>query len=666
MKWQGGTSRVGTAGAAVLCAIVIAAYSNSFGAGFAFDSRQLILQDPRVHAATADNVNLILQHTYWWPYGESGLYRPLTTLSYLLNYSVLGSVDHPLSYHVVNLLAHLANVLLVWMLVALVGGRADAAFAAAAVWAVLPLSVEAVTNIVGRSDLFAASGTLGALLLYAHARRNGRFSAPTLVGIAVCGFVAMFSKESGVVAVALVIVYELVWWDSKRSPRRLATAAAALAVPVVAMAVARAAALNAAPASELAFVDNPIVGAAWWVGRLTALKAAGLYLWKLAWPRSLSADYSFEAIPLARGSVQDWMAWATVVAAAAAIGFAAWRNRAVRFFAAFAVLAFVPASNLLFATGTIFGERLMYLPSVGIVALAAIAAQRLPRSAFLLATAAIVVAFGVRTWARNPAWSNDVALWRAAVSAEPRSAKAHHALAEALYDSDPTHANIDEVIAEQERSVAIVDGLPDDLNWFQSFRQAGAYHLDKATALKADGGPEYERALARLQRAAAIERAGARRRGTANAAPEADLNRLLAAAYLGVHDATRALEAANRARDLDPLAPLCYRIAATARLAQQEPDAAAVSLMVGAMVTGDRGLTQALLGLYAAGLDDDRCATTGTSSGPALNIGCAIVQRHMCAAGPEAARLDRQLGRFTEADRVQATLRSMAPCTPPQ
>jgi hypothetical protein len=97
---------------------------------------------------------------------------------------------------------------------------------------------------------------------------------------------------------------------------------------------------------------------------------------------------------------------------------------------------------------------------------------------------------------------------------------------------------------------------------------------------------------------------------------------------------------------------------------RDDVDAAAVTLMVGSMVTADRGLLQALLGLYAAGLDEDRCATGAGPSGPMLNTGCAIVQRHLCAAAPEAARLDAQLGRFTESERVMSTARSMTGCRP--
>ena len=99
-----------------LCLLTLLAYSNSFVAGFALDNRGLILEDARIREASSENLALIFQHTYWWPYGESGLYRPLTTLSYLFNYAMLGEATAPAGYHWFNFLLHAANVLLVYAL----------------------------------------------------------------------------------------------------------------------------------------------------------------------------------------------------------------------------------------------------------------------------------------------------------------------------------------------------------------------------------------------------------------------------------------------------------------------------------------------------------------------------------------------------------------------
>ena len=63
---------------AALCLLVIAVYANGFANGLAGDIRGF-LQDTRVHEFSAGNLALIFTHTYWWPYGESGLYRPFTS-----------------------------------------------------------------------------------------------------------------------------------------------------------------------------------------------------------------------------------------------------------------------------------------------------------------------------------------------------------------------------------------------------------------------------------------------------------------------------------------------------------------------------------------------------------------------------------------------------------
>src|SRR5580658_9598387 len=84
-----------------LIALSLSAYANSFKNGFALDSVPL-MQDARIREVSAQNLRQILWHTYWWPTGEAGLYRPLTTLSWLFNYAVLGNGADPAGYHWIN------------------------------------------------------------------------------------------------------------------------------------------------------------------------------------------------------------------------------------------------------------------------------------------------------------------------------------------------------------------------------------------------------------------------------------------------------------------------------------------------------------------------------------------------------------------------------------
>ncbi|HEY2011877.1 MAG TPA: hypothetical protein VGH38_00190, partial [Bryobacteraceae bacterium] len=183
--------------AMALGAITLAAYSNSFTAGFALDNQLLIPGDPRVHAANSQSVQDILQHTYWWPNGETGLYRPLTTFSYLFNYAILGNQARPAGYHVINILLHLGNACLLFALVLRLGRRFWTAWWIAVLWAVHPVLTESVTNIVGRADLLAAMGVLGGFLLYLKSAETGGWRrVACLVGLAAVTAVGVFSKEA--------------------------------------------------------------------------------------------------------------------------------------------------------------------------------------------------------------------------------------------------------------------------------------------------------------------------------------------------------------------------------------------------------------------------------------------------------------------------------------
>ena len=660
--------------ALALSALALAAYSNSLGGEFVLDSKGLIAQDARVQAATAENVDLILNRTYWWPYGESGLYRPATTLSYLLNFAVLGNETRPAGYHWINTLLHVANILFVYLLAVRLIREERVAWFVAAVWAVHPVLTESVTNIAGRADLLAATAVLGGVLLYLESREAaGWRRVAWLAGLAAATTLGVFSKESAVVVVGVIALYEIAWWSDQRSIASLKLACVAVLPPLVVMWLQRSAVLAAAGQATFPYTDNPIIGADFWVGRLTAISVMGRYLWLMVWPATLSADYSYAAIPLARGSGADWLAWVAVVLAAALAAGAFWRSRRVFFFAALAFGSFLPTSNIVIAIGSIMAERFLYLPSVGIVAcfvLAVFAGARLVNLKMLapIALGVVIVALGARTVVRNADWRDDVTLGTATVQANPASYKGHKMLAEALYDSDPSHDNIDDVIAEAAQAVAVIDSLPDALNAGAMYLDAGGYYLeqgerlrlasatDAAATLTADQRRPYEQAVSLLRRAEAIGDAQRQARADERFSPAfAQVYRRLSIAYMRLGDSRQSLDTAVRARDLTPVDPDVHVRLAEALLAVNRPDDAAIALTGGVMTTGSQALAQALLSMYGAGLDPDGCAMLGSGATATLNPRCPIVRRHLCAATAETLTSLLQAGRRDLAERRKAT-----------
>ncbi|MGA2269411.1 MAG: DUF1736 domain-containing protein [Bryobacteraceae bacterium] len=656
-----------------LLGITLAAYSNSFSAGFTFDNKGLLLQDPRIRQATAQNIDLILHKTYWWPYGESGLYRPITTLTYFFNYAILGNGDQPADYHWINFLLHAGNVLLVYALALRLMREWRPAALAAAVWAVHPVLTESVTNMVGRADLLAGMAVLSGLLMYLKsAEAQGWRRWAWLAGLMAATTVGVFSKESAATILGVIALYELTWWKERQPGRALLLGCLAVLPVLQAMWYQRSAVLANLLAPEFPFWDNPLAGAGFWTARLTAIKVIAKYLGLLVWPARLSCDYSYAQIPLATGSPQDWLAWTAVAAVTAAALLMFRFNRTAFFAAGLAFVTFLPTSNLLFPIGTIMAERFLYLPSIALAVCAVLALYAIGRRAGLarlapIALCLMVAAFAARTWARNSDWQNDLTLMTAAAQASPDSYKTHRSLAAALYDSDASHANIDRAIAEAEKSVAILDSAPDWRNNAEAYRQASSYYMTKGDLLAGRGAdgtsaatPEswraYRKALDLLLRSKSIvnathERLAANERARGREAPQpdarlAELERSIAGARLKLNDPSQALAAASAALELDPLNSQTYRQLSASFLANGRADEAAVALVQGVIVTSDMSLRQVLLSLYRDGLDSQGCATIPGANGPAFNPSCEIVRRHTCAAAaatiPLYLRIQRQ------------------------
>ncbi len=205
---------------AALIAIALAAYADSFGLGMAQDANVIVAADTRLRAVSAENIKLILTRNYWFPLGGDDLYRPVTTLSFLFNYSMLGNGQSAAGYHVVNFLLHAVNVWLLFELALLIFGRAGPAFFAAAIWAVHPIGTEVVTNIVGRADLLAAMSVLGGLLVYV--RERGRWTIPTLFAIATLG---VFAEENAAVLIGMMLLWDLSFGQKPRWKHYAAVAA---------------------------------------------------------------------------------------------------------------------------------------------------------------------------------------------------------------------------------------------------------------------------------------------------------------------------------------------------------------------------------------------------------------------------------------------------------
>ena len=691
------------AAAGLLALVCLLAYWNSFRAEFLLDNQTILLKDPRLRAVAWQSVHDIFTYHYWWPSFESDLYRPLTTLSYWFNYSVLSNGDNPFGYHAVNLLLHWINATLVFSLVRSVTGKPWLSLFTAAVVASHPLTVESVTNVVGRADLLAGMSLLGGLLLYRQfLKAAGRRRLMYVAALAVTYVSGVFCKESAVALPGLMVLHDMAF-PITDGPTRLATVRRSLAriwpaylsmLPGLIMLLwARWALFHNSPRFGQFASDNPIAIAPLWTGVMTAVKVIGYYLVLLIWPATLSCDYSYNAITLFGWTVasgQDLHAWValTVVLGLLAGAVVAWRrHRGIAFFMGFAAVTFLPTSNLLFPIGTIMAERLMYVPLVGMTAAIALTlaaggqlmldkrSQGARRGLAVLWKAAAVVAIAAlvgRTIIRNEDWTSGLRLWSAAAQSAPDSIKVQMGLASSVMESDPAGGRVDEAIEIAARGLRILEQAPLPLHHTPAalYADLGHYHSRKADLLIAGGQPgqalaERGQAVDLLKHAEQIDRE-INRQGQASLLsrgikPEQIhdvgtpiIYRNLASAYLAIGDPKQAVATLIYLQHIQPLSDDAHYTRGVAegataafeqaqgntQQAREHLDLAAVNLIEAVLLNpGNDAAWQTLVHVYDL-IAPSPAAVLVVDGKRTLNMDHPLASRHLRQA---CAQLLRQL-----------------------
>jgi len=377
--------------------------------GFVSDDRWVIVERPLlVHPPS---LAAVLSEPYW-PAGFGGVtWRPAVLASYALDYR-LGGAAH--WFHAVNVLwAGLAAALLTVLACRFADPRTG--LVAGLLFAVHPVHVEAVANVVGRAELMAAAGYAAALLCALRVERHRGY----LAGIALAAAFAIASKEHAVTLPAAIL---LVLLARGTRPGMAALPALAAALPIAAYFVLRGVFTTGSFASgglALGLEHLTLMQRAW------AMIPISLQWWRLLlFPAHLSADYSPGELVASTGlTLAHGLGLLVWIAAA----WAAWRWRrrvpGLALGLAWLVVTVSPVANVLIPTEVLVAERTLYLPSFGIAfAIAAVGmAVPWPPRARVLLLAAVLVAGAARSIARVPAWHDDEAQYQALTRDAPRS-----------------------------------------------------------------------------------------------------------------------------------------------------------------------------------------------------------------------------------------------------
>ena len=423
--------------------LVLVSYFPAFRAGFVWDDR--IFTVGRAVQEWAD-----IWRIWFSPGHVAGEYHhwPLVYTTFWVEHKLWGF--DPVGYHVVNVLLHLANTLILWRI--LVRLSIPGAWLIAAVFAVHPVHADSVTWVIERKDVLSGLFYLTAFLAWLRFEET-REQRPYFLALTL--FTAGLLSKSIVVTFPAALLV-LAWWKHGRLTQADFTRTApffAVGLIVTAVDTSR---INS-PTFDYSVIERVLIAA----------RALWFYGGKLLWPGDLMIIY-----PLWDISAGDAVAW-TYLAAAAAVAGLLWSFRGrigrgplagVLFFAITLspTLGFIDHHYMLYS---LIADRFQYLASIGATAVIVGAAahgarkwdrisQRPYRLGVLGLAAVALITLGALTWQHTSVYRDTETFYRHIVSLNPYARSAHLGLSSALLEQGRYEEGLSVALAGIQRDSA--------------------------------------------------------------------------------------------------------------------------------------------------------------------------------------------------------------------
>lgn len=475
--------------------VALLCFINSYDGEFVFDDSEAIVNNKDLKPTTP--FSNIWRNDFWGSNLSSNSshksYRPLTVMTFRLNYLLVGGL-HPVGFHVLNILLHaVISALMIDMFALLTGGLSydekgriqnrapKTSLLAALFFAAHPVHTESVAGIVGRADLLCALFFQLSFLTYCRAFNRGsdrddRFSVQWVVASLLLCAAAMLCKEQGITVLGMnaafdvllicnVNVYEL----SQRLLLRknslnisemfqtgLPTRLALMGLGGLSMLYARWRIMGTGPPA-FTEVDNPASFAENIFLRIVNYNYYySLNAWLLVCPWWLCFDWSMGCVPLIKSAV-DWRAVWVLLLWCILLGLLnqalcsqdIHKRRTLTLALVLLVVPFLPASNMFFRVGFVIAERVLYLSSAGYCLLLAYSLGQCCcrwtkyRKLLCVSMLAVLCVYVVRCALRSHQWRSEQSLFTSALSVCPLNAKVHYNVGKNLADRGNTTAAIE-------------------------------------------------------------------------------------------------------------------------------------------------------------------------------------------------------------------------------
>ena len=372
-----------------------------------------------------------------------GHWHPFTWLSHMLGAELFGL--NPFGHHLISILLHAANTLLLAELLLLMTGAFWRSWLVALLFAVHPLSVETAAWVAERKGVLSSFFFL--LALWAYARYARKPGVSRYLAVILC-FVAGLLSKAMVVTLPCVLLLLDYWPLGRRGTAGAGATAGQQRVPLgrlllekvpfLALGGATGGIAYLAMAQEGAVSRFPL-----WMRLENMIAAFATYPLKLAWPKGLAVFYPI------RVHVPAWeiglaLGFVILMTLLAVIGMRKRPYLAVGWL--WYCVTLFPVSGIVALGEQTMPDRYAYLPMIGLLLMAVwwvadLAASR-PVSSRVAATAAGIVLVALGTAARLQAgyWHNSETLFSHAVAVTRDNSLAHNNLGITLIDRDPAAA----------------------------------------------------------------------------------------------------------------------------------------------------------------------------------------------------------------------------------
>ena len=407
--------------ALALAAIITAVHWPALSAqAFALDDSQYLANNPLVQNPSWTSARRFLTEVLD-PSTVRGYYQPLSMISLMLDYAAGGNIDNLTPFHRTSLALHVANALMIMMLLYLLFRCLPAAAAAALLFALHPMTVETIAWVSERKTPLATFFALAAMIFYVRYAQTIRLKMYALALVAFA--LALLAKPT---AVALPIVMLLLdYWPLSRISKR----ALLEKIPFLLLAVA-AAAITFFSQYRTSLLEMPTQLTAWKIPLLICHNIF-FYLAHIFYPVNLTSHYPiYQPFDLSQPMILVGLI-ATVLLTIVLL--VSWRrSRTFLTGALIFLITILPTMGIVKFTNVVAADKFAYLPALGLLLILAhllsrlsqntATTRRLPTRSIILILLVLLLASTETLLTRRylAKWQDTETLWRHMTQTTPK------------------------------------------------------------------------------------------------------------------------------------------------------------------------------------------------------------------------------------------------------